>query len=201
LKRAACLQIILIAACLCSCITNHKQPYPVEWPSPSTATSDCSKISGKYADAVSRYPGGLPDGVWAFSTPVPREKWKSVVLTSLNQREISIFFDTHKTLHIEYLLDGEVAMSHELTSSEYTCENGIVKFVISQRMGKHIYDMFPDFGKAVDTRELCRIDDYLYVKNSGSAKALVFYFWPQMSFYENWARFRVRETPIDAPVE
>src|SRR5689334_21124467 len=128
------ISVFIAALILCSCVTNHNNPYPSDWPSPSVVNGDCEKISGLYNEAKPLYPDSSPPGLWTFVYPIPKESVSQINRTATS-REIAIFFDKVKSLHIDYLIDGKVASSKIFTSSDYTCEKGVLNYTNSQRSG------------------------------------------------------------------
>ena len=193
--RIEYLIILLIASLLCSCIGSHHQPYPSDWPQRSAIRKDCEKISGIYNAKPSNYGYGEAN-VWNFLWPDRLTAFNDIKRNVSALNEISILFDSANYLNISYLIDRKTVASKSIVSSEYSCEQGIVRFTKSSRTGKQIYDKIPNYGTSTVYLELFRIDDYyLYAKELHKSQAASYYFIPMYFNDSNslWYRFAISQ--------
>lgn len=209
-KTAVYFVTMLIATLiLCSCSRAHVETYPSDWPNQSETSCDCTKISGVYAEAQPSYsveetilPGGVvervqkgssvPPGVRAFFVPPLSEDRTRLNDKTVKSREISIYFDTGRSLHLNYLIDGIIVSSKTLAPSDYVCNKGTISFALHRYKG-HPYDKFPNRGTSINSVTIFRINDYLYVERSSKVRALICLVFPLSDVEVNWYRFLVRQ--------
>ena len=152
-------------------------------------SDDCSEVSGRYAEAQPSYPGAAPPGVWAFMFPHSQVRVND---NTVKSREMSFYFDTEKSLHIDYLIDGNPAASKTFSPSDYACEGTGLRLSISKRTGQGVFDKVPNWGTHTITAVMFRVEDYLYVKNTSDTMALILYFIPDFASSEWSSRFLAR---------
>ena len=107
-------------------------------------------------------------------------------------RELSVYFDTERSLHVDYMIDGVPVSSKTFPSSEYVCEKSGLHLTINKRTGE-VFDKVPNWGTNTIMAVMFRVNDYLYVKSTWDTKALMFYFIPDTAYSEWWSRFLVHQ--------
>ncbi|MFA6063394.1 MAG: hypothetical protein WC736_12450 [Gallionella sp.] len=152
-------------------------------------SNDCSEVTGRYAEAKPTALGAAPPGVWAFMFPHSQVRLND---NTVKLREMSVYFDVEKSLHIDYLIDGSAVSSKIFTPSEYVCEKAGLRLSINKRTGE-VFDKVPNRGTLTITAIMFRVKDYLYVKSTWDTKALIFYIISDAAFSEWWSRFSVHQ--------
>jgi hypothetical protein len=153
-------------------------------------SNDCSEISGRYIDGEPDHMGGLPPGVWVFSFPYSQLRIDD---NTVKSRGFSIYFDAEKSLHVDYLIDGNAVLSKTFIPSDYVCKKQGLRLSTYKRTGEQIYDMFPNRGTIVGTLLMFRVNDGLYIKESFESKATFGHIIPSTSHSERWTRFLIQQ--------
>lgn len=164
------------------CSLSSVQGVTTDLPNQQKMSSDCLEVSGLYDEAKLDHPGASPASLWAFGFPMSQLRINDYTVKS---RQISIHFDAEKTLHIDYLIDGNLVSSRAFTSPDYVCEKTGLRVVIYKRTGDQVFDMFSNQGTITNTSVIFRANDYLNVKTTSDTKATFYHLIPHTSHSES----------------
>jgi len=179
----------LLALIIMGCSYSHVKSYPASWAELPKISSDCAEVSGVYGEAEPSESGNAVPSMWAFDF-LPPDKLR-VGDKSVRSRNISIKFANDRSLQISYLIDGQEVRNKIIMPSKYNCNADGFRIELRNHFGT-VFDMFPNVGRDKWVVTLWRDNNYLYVKTTSHAFALIFYIFPEWGKNEHWYRFPVR---------
>lgn len=177
---------------LSSCAINNVEKYPPDWPARLISVNSCSDVSGIYADSKPYGPTSPPAGAELF---LFLDHVKSSTLRlydkAVKSRVLHVYFDSSRTLHMDYLINGTPAASLTRARSVYRCGKHGLVIPMYRRSGAQIFDMLPNYGRTSISLVMFRVGDYLYIEWDSHAEAWFYHVIPETSHNENWMRFLV----------